>query len=140
MEPTTSNKSPITKTVFITGAGKRLGRAFALGFARAGWDVIVHYHSSEEGAFKTVEEIKSLGRNAIAVIANIENKKELEEAFKKGVEAVGMPDCVVSNAGVLPMRTEFQNISEDLWENTFDVNVKSHLFLAQIYDKFLKSF
>jgi NAD(P)-dependent dehydrogenase (short-subunit alcohol dehydrogenase family) len=126
--------------VFVTGAGKRLGRAFALHFAQNGWDVVVHYHSSEAGALKTVEEIKSLGQNAIAVIANVQNKSELQEAFKKGVEALGVPGCVVSNAGVLPMRSEFQDISDDLWENTFDVNVKSHLYLAQIYDEFLKSF
>lgn len=127
-------------TVFITGAGKRLGRAFALGFARNGWDVIVHYFSSEESALKTVDEIQKLGRKSIAVIANVENKNEVREAFKKGVDELGVPDCVVSNAGILPMRSGLQDISEELWENTFDVNVKSHLFLAQIYDDFLKSF
>ncbi|HYF03539.1 MAG TPA: SDR family oxidoreductase [Patescibacteria group bacterium] len=127
-------------SVLITGAGKRLGRAFALGFARNGWDVIVHYNSSRDGALKTVEEIKALGRNAIAVIADVADKKELQRAFEKGADKCGIPDCVVSNAGVLPMRSGLQEISAALWQNTFDINVTSHLYLAQIYDDALKSF
>ncbi len=50
------------KAALITGAGERLGRAMAVALAGMGYDIAVHYNRSREGAERTDEEIKSLGR------------------------------------------------------------------------------
>jgi len=57
--------APHRKAALVTGAAKRLGRVIALGLARDGWDIAVHYRDSEADAQKTVGEIIALGRAAI---------------------------------------------------------------------------
>jgi NAD(P)-dependent dehydrogenase (short-subunit alcohol dehydrogenase family) len=55
------------RVALVTGAGRRLGRAIALGMAHAGWDVAVHYRASEAEAREVVAEIAALGRRAVAL-------------------------------------------------------------------------
>ncbi|MEY2824303.1 MAG: hypothetical protein RLZ64_841, partial [Pseudomonadota bacterium] len=68
--------SPPGKVALVTGAAKRLGRDIALSLARDGWDIAVHYRASEAEAFDTVDQIKTLGRNAAAIKCDLSNQAE----------------------------------------------------------------
>ena len=65
--------------VLITGAAKRIGRALALDFARTGWDVAIHYHSSADDAETLVDEIEALGQRAVALRCNLSDLKAVEQ-------------------------------------------------------------
>ncbi len=66
------------RTALVTGAGRGLGSALALGLARAGADVIVHYNRSQEGAERVAGEIEALGRRASTVQADITQLEQVE--------------------------------------------------------------
>lgn len=88
--------------VFITGGGRRLGRAIALGFAERGFDVGITFHASVDEARATTELVLALGRRIHAVAVNVADDVALTAAFEALVVELGAPDVVVSNAGVFP--------------------------------------
>ena len=75
----------------VTGAGHRLGRAMAIYLATRGYDVLVHYASSVEGANKTVAEIKALGRRSVALKADLLNEDATQGLFGSALDALGGP-------------------------------------------------
>lgn len=92
--------SPERSTALVTGAARRLGREIALGLARAGWDIAVHYRDSEADARATVAEIESLGRRAVALRANLSDEGETRALIGRASEALGRVRCVVNNASL----------------------------------------
>lgn len=69
------------RAALVTGAGKRLGREIALGLARHGWDVAVHYRSSHDDAQATVADIEALGGRAFAIRADLADEREVDALF-----------------------------------------------------------
>ena len=86
------------RTALVTGAAKRLGQAIALGLAAQGWDVAVHYGRSAEEASDTVERIRALGRDAVAVQADLADEVRTLAMFDEAVAALGPVGCLVNNA------------------------------------------
>lgn len=124
--------------VFITGAGRRIGRALAINFAKKGWDVAINYNSSERGAFDTVEICKSFGVKANAYKADVSNKNEIIRAFDKSIDELGLPTVLVNNAGIFPKRTRLTEIEESLIDNTFAINLKGEFFTSQYFSQLAK--
>jgi NAD(P)-dependent dehydrogenase (short-subunit alcohol dehydrogenase family) len=85
------------RTVLVTGAGRRLGRAIALDLAAAGWQVAVHYRDSEHGARQTVDECRRHAP-AEAFRADLENETQARELFGSVLACFGSVDAVVNNA------------------------------------------
>ncbi len=85
--------------VLVTGAAQRLGREIALGLARAGHDVVVHYHRSAEAAAATVADIEALGRRAVAVGGNLADAAERARVFEEAAMALPL-DGLVNNASL----------------------------------------
>lgn len=125
--------SDTSKTVFITGAGKRLGRHFALGFAQQGWDVAVHYHSSEDGAQRTVEEIRTLGQKAIAVQADVRSSVEVRRAVDEAAAALGTPRVLVANSGIFPAPAALSQIDDAMWGEALSINLLGGFHAAQAF-------
>src|SRR5947207_6246319 len=90
----------LKKIVLVTGASKGIGRAIALGMAREGADVIVNFNADKRGAAETVEAIKRLGRNAVAIRADIAHVAQVLRMFKQVRARFGRVDVLVNNAGV----------------------------------------
>src|SRR6478609_9026948 len=86
------------RVVLVTGAAKRIGRGVALEFARQGWNVAVHYGSSEHEARETVADIEALGRRAVALKADLGVEAEVAQLVPACVEAFGGLNCVVNCA------------------------------------------
>lgn len=113
------------KTVIITGAAGGLGRAFALGFADRGAQVVVA-DMNVEGANETVKLVELAGAKAVAVSVNVADKASCESMVDAAIEAFGGVDVLVNNAAIYATlkRTDFWDIDADEWDKVMAVNVK----------------
>ncbi len=107
------------KIALITGAGTGIGRAIALGFAREGARIAL------VGRRKTLLEAvaREIGRAAIVVEADVREKSDIDRALEQIIQHFGGLNTLVNNAGVLHMGTAEQ-ITEEQWNETFNVNVR----------------
>jgi NAD(P)-dependent dehydrogenase (short-subunit alcohol dehydrogenase family) len=119
------------RTVLVTGAGHRIGRGLALGFAAAGWDVAVHYGSSKAKADEVVAEIAALGRRAVALKADLSVEAEVERLVPDCTAALGRPSCIVNNASMFDEDTALDVGYEKLLHLT-SINVGAPLVLARM--------
>ncbi len=88
------------KIVFITGGARGIGKATALKLARAGCDVAMIYYNSHEEAEAVCEEIRGMGRRALAVQADVASPSSLKEAFEEFQKEFDRVDFVISNAAL----------------------------------------
>ena len=110
------------KVVVITGAGKGLGRAAALAFAREGAAVVVG-DISEADATETVRRITGAGGTAVAVTCDVRRAGDVQHLVRRAVDAFGGVDVLYNNAGVVRYGT-VEELSEEDWEFQLDVNLK----------------
>lgn len=114
----------------VTGAGRRIGQAIAIGLARAGCDVAVHYHRSSEEAGRTAEGVRREGRRASLVAADLRDAAAARQLAGQAAEALGRLDVLVNSAGVM-LRQPVEAVTPEGWDETFDVNVRAMFFVTQ---------
>jgi NAD(P)-dependent dehydrogenase (short-subunit alcohol dehydrogenase family) len=117
------------KTALVTGAAKRVGREIALGLARHGANIVVHYHSSGSDARRAVADIKAIGVDAIAVKANQANAREVRAAVSKAVKHFREIHVLVTSAAVYH-KTPFDTLTERDWDFHIDANLKGPFLFA----------
>lgn len=122
--------APENKAVLITGAAKRIGRALALDFARNGWDVAIHYHSSTPAAVSLVAEIESLGRRALAVQCNLADTAAVRAMMPDCQARLGPVSCLINNASEFRFDS-IADLTPESWDLHLDINLKAPVFLAQ---------
>lgn len=118
------------RAALVTGAGRRLGRAIALGLARAGCDVAVHYHQSRAGAEETAEGIRSLGRRVGLVSTDLRDAAAARRLGDAAAQALGRLDILVNSAGIM-VRQPLEETTPEGWDHTLDVNLRACFFVAQ---------
>lgn len=114
----------------VTGGARRVGRALSLALARAGCDVVVNYHGSEEAARRTVADIEALGRRAIAIRADVAVKSEVDRLVGMTADAFGRLDVLVNSASTFES-APLLAISEADWDRVMAVNLKGPFLLSQ---------
>jgi 3-oxoacyl-[acyl-carrier protein] reductase len=141
------------RVALVTGGSRGLGRADALTLARAGADVVVadllveselsedtdRYGvlatvARQQGLVhteETVEEIRGMGRRAIAVRCDVTERSEVAVAVARAVTEFGSVDILVNNAGTLDHAAQFQRQSPELWERDLRVNLTGAFNCAQ---------
>lgn len=119
-----------TRVALITGAGRRIGRAIALGMARQGWDIAVHYRHSQAEALQVVEEIRALGRRAIAVQGDLSDETQVRTLLPQAAAARGTVSCVVNNASLFDYDSAADFTQAKLAAH-MSANVAAPLLLAQ---------
>jgi NAD(P)-dependent dehydrogenase (short-subunit alcohol dehydrogenase family) len=87
------------KVAIVTGAGRGIGKAIALTLAEAGADIIVAARTTEQ-IERTAEEIRKLGRRALAVPTDVTKKEQVASVVEQTVSQFGKIDILVNNAGV----------------------------------------
>ncbi|HUJ11347.1 MAG TPA: SDR family oxidoreductase [Verrucomicrobiae bacterium] len=117
------------KTALITGAARRIGREIALGLARHGANIVVHYNSSAAEARHAVQEIKTLGVDALAVKANQTNARDVKAAVARALRQFSHIDVLVTSAAVYK-KTPFDTLTERDWDVHIDVNLKGPFLFA----------
>ncbi len=130
---TTPNVSLKGKIAIVTGGGRGIGRAIALGFAEAGADMVIADINSEE-ANKTVGLIEALHRHALAVQTNIALKTEVDNMVAKTRENFGTVDILVNDAAINIMRN-LVDLREDGWDKVMNVDLKGYFLCSQAVAK-----
>lgn len=124
-----------SKVAVVTGGSRDIGRAISIKLAKEGAKVVVNYYNSESGAKETVDKIKSLGGEAIAVKADVSKLEDIENLKAKTVDAFGDKiDILVNNAGGLFARKSLQELDESFYNLVMDVNFKSVVFMMQAFE------
>ncbi len=118
------------RVALVTGAGRRVGRAIALGLAGRGACVAVHYNTSAEGAHAVVEEIRAGGGRAEAFPADLTDAGAAERLVDAVVGRLGALQLLVNSAGIM-LRTPLGAVTPDLWDRIFAVNLRAPFFVAQ---------
>lgn len=108
------------KTILLTGAGTGIGRACALSFAREGAQLALVGRRTE----KLEAVAKECGGSPLVISADLSRRTEIDRAVAETIARFGGVDVLVNNAGILFPGTAEQ-ISEEQWDQTFQVNVKS---------------
>lgn len=88
------------RVALVTGGGRGIGRAIALGLAADGADVALSYHRDAEAAADAVREIEALGRRAVAYQAAVESLEDCERLVASALGDLGHIDVLVNNAGI----------------------------------------
>ncbi|RID91713.1 SDR family oxidoreductase [Gemmobacter lutimaris] len=122
---------PQIKRALVTGAGKRLGQAMALYLAGRGYDVAVHYAGSADGAAETVRQIEALGRQAIALQADLLDEAQTETLVARATEGLGgQLGVLVNNASIFEYDT-LQSASRTSWDRHMESNLRAPFVLMQ---------
>lgn len=117
------------KVALVTGAGRGIGPLVALRLAEEGATVVVHYNESAAGAEETAGMIRAAGGEAVVCQADITNRADVIELFRKIDEAPGRIDIVVNNAGG-GGGGSLEDLDEDEMEWMIGLNFRGPLYVA----------
>lgn len=127
----------------VTGGGRGIGRGIVLTLAKAGADIGIietdildtafnQYRTKEimgyQASLKVVEEVKTLGRRAMAVQADVSKWNQIKPAVDEIIAKLGKIDIMVNDAGVVCMPPSLLAVEEADWDQTMNVNAKGVFF------------
>ncbi|MBM3173214.1 MAG: glucose 1-dehydrogenase [Chloroflexi bacterium] len=125
------------KKALVTGGGRGIGRAIALGLAKAGADVAIASRKLPN-LEKVAEEIRALGRKALPVEAHVGRMEDIQNLVTKVKGEFGRIDILVNNAATNPAVEQAIDISERAWDSVMNLNLKGLFFLSQAVAKVMK--
>ncbi|MBI4515788.1 MAG: SDR family oxidoreductase [Deltaproteobacteria bacterium] len=109
------------QTALVTGGGRGIGKAIALGFARLGANVVIASRKPEN-LNPTADEIRALGGPCLALPTNIRETEQVDRLVRQALDRFGAIDCLVNNAGgQFPARPS--EISDRGWRSVIDLNL-----------------
>ena len=114
----------------VTGAGRRIGRAIAVGLAQAGCDVAVHYHGSKQGAEETATAIRAAGRRVELIRADLSDAVAARGLADQAARAFGRLDVVVNSAAIM-VQQNVAEVTPESWDETLDLNLRAMFFVSQ---------
>ncbi|CUI06683.1 SDR family oxidoreductase [Massilia sp. P8910] len=126
-QPASTARQPVA---LVTGAGRRIGRAIALGLARAGWDVALHYRSSEAEAREVAAAIGALGRRAALLQCDLADEAGVRALLPRAAAELGPVGCVVNNASQFDYDSA-ADFSPALLASHMQTNVAAPILLAR---------
>jgi pteridine reductase len=118
-----------SKLALVTGAGVRLGRASALQLARSGYDILVHYHSSQEPALETARLIEAEGRQAQLLQADLGHAEGVETLATQVTQLSDGLDALINNAAIFYASPTPEDWIQH-WDHFHWVNLKSPFLLT----------
>jgi NAD(P)-dependent dehydrogenase (short-subunit alcohol dehydrogenase family) len=122
----------------VTGSGKRLGKHIAVALAKSGFDIVVTYKTSEEGARETKRSVEALGRRAFSVQADISVPTEVARLVSQSMDRFHKVDVLVNNAGIFSRRP-WDTIDLGTWRKFLDTNLTgAFVCLQQVGREMLK--
>lgn len=118
------------QTVLVTGASSGIGQGIAIAFGRQGANVIINYHSDEEGASNTLEQILKGGGKAFIHQADVGKEQEVVAMFNKAQNEYGTLDVLINNAGI-QKDSDFSKMTLDQWSKVINTNLTGQFLCAR---------
>jgi pteridine reductase len=114
----------------VTGAGTRIGQAIAVGLAQSGCDVAIHYHGSAKGAEETARAVRSAGRRAELLQADLTDAAAARGLADQAARALKRLDVVINSAAIM-VREPVETVTPESWDATLDLNLRAMFFVSQ---------
>lgn len=128
----TADSAVGTGVALVTGAGRRLGRAMALGLAGSGQDVAIHYDRSREAAEATAAEARALGVRAQTFRADLLDHAAVAALIPAVAAAMGQLTLLVNNASIFE-NDELATATPESWDRHIGSNLRAPVFLTQAF-------
>jgi NAD(P)-dependent dehydrogenase (short-subunit alcohol dehydrogenase family) len=122
----------MTKTVLVTGAAKRLGRAIALHLAGAGWNVAIHYHGSADEAEEVAAAARALGVKAAILKANLSREEESAQLIGRAAKELGPLSALINSASLFE-NDDWQSATRESWDAHMETNLRAPFLLSQTF-------
>lgn len=119
------------KRTVITGADSGIGRATAIAFAREGADVVIGYLDEHDDARDTAKLVEEAGRKAVLVPGDLSRREECEALIDTAVRELGGLDVLVNNAAYQMTHETVEEIADEEWQHTFDLNITAMFRLVK---------
>jgi hypothetical protein len=121
------------KATVITGGDSGIGRAVAIAFAREGADVLIHYvdESEDQDARETARWVEEAGRRAVLMRGDLADPEHCRAVIRKAVDEFGRVDVLVNNAAFQMTRESLDEIPDEEWDYTFQVNITAMFHLCK---------
>ena len=127
------------KATVITGGDSGIGRAVALAYAREGADVLISYLNEHDDAKETARLVEEAGRRAILVPGDLANPAHCRAVIERAVNEFGRIDVLVNNAAFQMSHESIEDIPDDEWDYTFQVNITAMFHLCKAAVKHMPS-
>ena len=124
------------KIAFVTGASNVTGKAIAIAFAKAGYDVGFTYTSNEEGAKDTLKEIEAAGGRGIYYYMNTRNVDESVETLNRFAREFGPMDVMVNSTGITTT-IRFLDVTPEDFDYLSEINIRGTYFMTQAAAKIM---
>jgi NAD(P)-dependent dehydrogenase (short-subunit alcohol dehydrogenase family) len=118
------------RRAIVTGGGRGIGKALALGLARNGADLAIVFHQNPQAADQTASEARAMGRSAIALQADTGDPTQVKRMLSAVVDQLGGVDVLVNNAGTLS-RHPFLDLRYDEWQRVLRTNLDGYFLVSQ---------
>ena len=127
MKASLSSTPPVA---LITGSSSGIGAALARRLAAEGYLALVNARSENDGARRTLDQIRANGHLGEYAIGDLSKVSEIKQVFREIRERYGRIDVLVNNAGICPFH-EWDEVTEDVWDRTHSTNLKAGYFCTQ---------
>jgi NAD(P)-dependent dehydrogenase (short-subunit alcohol dehydrogenase family) len=122
------------KTVLVTGAAKRLGRAIALDLAAHGWNVAIHYNGSEEDADSAAQAVRAFGADAAMLKCDLSKEAETATLVGRAVKELGPLTALINSASLFE-NDDWKTATRKTWDDHIETNLRAPLLLSQMFAK-----
>ncbi|PYC64916.1 NAD(P)-dependent oxidoreductase [Micromonospora arborensis] len=119
------------KKAIITGGDSGIGRAVAIAFAREGADVLISYLNEHEDAHQTAKLVQEAGRRAVLVTGDLRDAAQCQTVVDQAVAELGGIDILVNNAAYQMTHETVEEVTDEEWQHTFDVNITAMFRLVR---------
>jgi NAD(P)-dependent dehydrogenase (short-subunit alcohol dehydrogenase family) len=122
----------------ITGGDSGIGRAIAIASAREGADVLISYLDEHDDARETERLVTEAGRKAVLLPGDIQDPEQCRAIIAKAISELGGIDILVNNAAHQASFKSIDEISDEEWELTFEVNIHAMFYLTKAAVRHMK--
>lgn len=118
------------RVALITGSGRNIGRAVALGLAEDGFDVVINGSSDRAACEAVAREARALGASALVIMGDVGSREDSARIAREAMAPTGRVDVLVNNAAIRP-HGPFLETTEDTWRRVLAVDMEAAIWLAQ---------
>lgn len=118
------------KIALVTGGSRGIGKAISMAMAKEGAKIVLTYREQSDAAKKVVDQIRAIGGQALSVQMDVRNRYDISQVMKMIESTFGSLDILVNNAGI-NKPTDFDQITEEDWDEIMGVNLKGPFICSQ---------